>query len=149
VIPAVIFPIGDDHYAVAASSVREVVCEPRPTRLPTLAPSVLGAFNLRGEVVPLFDLAALLGVGTTLDAPFAVVVNTPTGSAGLAVGGLPLVVSLDEEIAPTELRGRLGVHAFGGRLAVLLDASELLTGGADVAGVPTGTATVVREMAGR
>ena len=62
--PAVIFPVGEDRYAVA---------HPRCARsLPTSAhagcrrrpPVLLGAFNLRGEVVPVFDTAVLLGIGT-------------------------------------------------------------------------------------
>jgi len=130
---AVLFPIGNDHYAVVASSVREVVCDPHVTRLPTSAASVVGAFNLRGEVVPLFDLAALVGTGRTVRAAYAVVVSTPGGPAGLAVDGLPLVVALSTEVAPSDLRGRLGVHRFEGGLAVLLDVVELLAGGADMA----------------
>ena len=70
-IPAVIFPVGADTYAVAADMVREVVSAPRPTRVPTVASELVGAINLRGEVVPMFDLAALLGIGSVVEAPFA------------------------------------------------------------------------------
>jgi chemotaxis signal transduction protein len=137
VTDAVLVPIGSDHYAVSAGAVREVVCAPHVTRLPTSAASVLGAFNLRGEVVPLFDLAALLGRGGSARASFAVVVSTPGGPAGLAVDGLPLVVALRPAVAPSELRGRHGVHAFDGGLAVLLDVAELLAGGVDMTAAAT------------
>jgi purine-binding chemotaxis protein CheW len=123
---AVILPIGEDRYAVAANTVREVVSEPRPTRLPTAPPVFLGAFNLRGEVVPLFDTAALLGIGNLADTSIAVVVNTAAGPAGLVVSGLPKVAVLNGEIAPSELRGTLGVYKVDDGIAVLVDVEALL-----------------------
>jgi purine-binding chemotaxis protein CheW len=123
---AVIFSIGEDLYAVDASTVREVVADPQPTRLPT-APSVfVGAFNLRGEVVPMFDTAALLGIGKLAEASIAVVVNTAAGPAALVVSGLPKVVVLDHAIGPSELRGTLGVYKVEEGIAVLVDIEALL-----------------------
>ena len=83
---AVLLPVGDDLYAVAAGSgargrrrsARRPGCRPRRRWCSAL-------FNLRGEIVPLFDTAALLGLGTLIDAPFAVVVETAAGPAGLVV----------------------------------------------------------------
>ena len=123
---AVIFPIGADLYAVAAHTVREVVSDPCPTRLPT-APSVFfGAFNLRGEVVPMFDTAALLGVGKLADTSIAVVVNTAAGPAALVVSGLPTVAVLEDAIGPSELQCTLGVYKVDEGIAVLVDIEALL-----------------------
>jgi purine-binding chemotaxis protein CheW len=130
-IPAVVFPIGEDRYAVPAEMVREVVGDCRPTRVPTVASELVGAFNLRGEVVPVFDLAALLGVGTLADGPFVVVVATSSGPAGLLVGGLPAVAVLAEQVAPAELRGARGVHRVDTGLAVLVDVEALLSASVD------------------
>jgi purine-binding chemotaxis protein CheW len=124
--PAVIFPIGEDRYAVATSAVREVVSDPHPTRLPTAPAVLLGAFNLRGEVIPMFDTAALLGIGTVVDTPVAVVVNTAAGAAALVVSGLPRFVVLENELGPSELRGTLGVYKVGDGIAVMLDIEALL-----------------------
>ena len=124
--PAVVFPIGNDRYAVATSVVREVVSEPRPTRLPTAPAALLGAFNLRGEVIPMFDTAALLGIGTVDGAPVAVVVNTTVGPAALVVSGLPKFVVLDHDTGPSELSGTLGVYAVDDGLAVMLDVEAML-----------------------
>lgn len=124
--PAVIFPIGEDRYAVPTSVVREVVSEPFPTRLPTAPAVLLGAFNLRGEVIPMFDTAALLGIGKVTDSPVAVVVNTAAGAAALIVSGLPRFVVLDGEVSPSELRGTLGVYAVDDGIAVMLDIEALL-----------------------
>jgi len=59
---AVLLPVGADLYAVPMGWVREVVAVPPPTRLVTAPPLVLGLFNLRGQIVPLLDTAALLGL---------------------------------------------------------------------------------------
>ena len=123
---AVVVPIGQDHYAISAHTVREVVSDPRATRLPTAPAVFLGAFNLRGEVVPMFDSAMLLGIGRLTNPSLAVVVNTKHGPAGLAVSGLPRVLNLGEELAASELRGTLGSYDADGDVAVLLDIEMLL-----------------------
>jgi purine-binding chemotaxis protein CheW len=118
---------------VATSAVREVVSEPVPTRLPTAPAVLLGAFNLRGEVIPMFDTATLLGIGKVTAAPVAVVVNTTAGAAALIVSGLPRFVVLDDEVSPSELRGTLGVYTVDDGIAVMLDIEALLVphGGSD------------------
>jgi len=125
-IPAVVFPIGEDRYAVATSAVREVVSDPRPTPLPTAPAALLGAFNLRGEVIPMFDTAALLGIGKLSETPIAVVVNTSAGPAALVATGLPKFVVLEAETGASELRGTLGVFALEDGVAVMLDIEAML-----------------------
>ncbi|MEP7112542.1 MAG: chemotaxis protein CheW [Ilumatobacteraceae bacterium] len=125
-IPAVLFPVGEDRYAIATSAVREVVSDPRPTLLPRAPTVLLGAFNLRGEVIPMFDTAALLGIGNVTGTSSAVVVNTTAGPAALVVSGLPAFVVLDGEIGPSELHGTLGVYAVDDDVAVLLDVEAIL-----------------------
>lgn len=124
----VVFPVGADRYAVATSVVREVVVDPRPTKLPTAPSVLLGAFNLRGEVVPLFDTAALLGIGEVSDAPMAVVVNTSAGPAALVADGLPVYVELENEVGPSQLRGTLGLYNVDDAVVVMLDIEAMLLG---------------------
>ena len=120
------FPIGEDRYAVATSVVREVVIDPLPTRLPTAPATVLGAFNLRGEVVPMFDTAELLGIGRVVGTPAAVVINTTAGPAALVVSDLPRFVVLDSEVGPSELRGTAGIFSVDGDVVVMLDVEAIL-----------------------
>ena len=101
--------------------VREVVAGPRITELPTAPGTVIGIFNLRGDIVPLFDVAALLGIGTIASHEFAVVIDTPLGSAGLAASGVPEAVTLSEPIGPAETSGAAGLYAVGTRIVTLLD----------------------------
>lgn len=125
-IPAVIFPIGEDRYAVPTSAVREIVANPHPTRLPNAPAALLGVFNLRGEVIPVFDTAAVLGIGEVVGAPVAVVINTTVGAAALVASGLPMFVVLESELGPSELRGTLGIFRVDDGVAVMLDVEALL-----------------------
>ncbi|MCU1658360.1 MAG: chemotaxis protein CheW [Pseudonocardiales bacterium] len=131
----VLLPLGDDLYAVPVEWVREVITAPPITRLLTAPASVLGLFNLRGEIVPLLDAAVLLGVGETKAIAFCIVLNSERGPAALATTGLPHRGSLEDSSGPSELPGTTGVYNVGGRAVVLLDVESLLAadrlGGAD------------------
>jgi len=81
-------PVGSEWYLVDMRWLQEVVAEPTISELPTAPGSILGLFNLRGEIVPLFDTGVLLGLAPTASAPFALVVETDLGPAGLAATGV-------------------------------------------------------------
>jgi chemotaxis signal transduction protein len=48
-------------YALALAELREVVVGVTVTRVPATTPALLGVAGLRGQLVPVFDLGALLG----------------------------------------------------------------------------------------
>jgi len=130
---AVLLPVGAEVYALDIDWVREVVAGPEVAPLVTAPPFVVGLFNLRGQIVPLFDTAALLGVGrpgpdpAAGPAPFAAVVETPDGLAGLAATALPWRTELGAVTGPSERPGTAGVHRDGDRVVVRLDPAVLLT----------------------
>ena len=126
-VQTLLLPVGDDLYALPMDSVREVVAAPAVTRLVTAPSNVLGLFNLRGQIVALFDTAELLGTGTIGTAAFAVVVNSPEGPAGLAATGLPQRGVLDEPVGESELPGTNGQFHVDQHIAVLLNPVSLLT----------------------
>lgn len=123
---ALLLPVGPEWYAVDTTSVREVVARPLVVRLPTAPATVLGVFNLRGEIVPLFDTAALLGVGAQAEHPFVAVVETALGPAGLNATAVPEAARLTEHASAAELPGASGVYAHDGRLVVLVEPETLL-----------------------
>jgi purine-binding chemotaxis protein CheW len=125
-VQGLLLPIGEDVYAIETASVREVVAKPDLHLLPTAPTSVLGVFNLRGEIVPVFDLAGLLGLGTTGDAVFVAVVDTSLGPAGLALTGYAETADLGEPIAASDTPGTLATYSIGQQLAVLVDITTLL-----------------------
>lgn len=124
---AILLPVCAEWYAVPLNRVREVVASPPVTLLATAAPMVLGLFNLRGQIVPLFDTAALLGIGTVGTVSFAAVMQTPDGPAGLATTALPERVVLGKSTRPSELAGTNGIYQLDRRVVVLLDLAVLLT----------------------
>jgi purine-binding chemotaxis protein CheW len=137
---ALVMPVGADLYAVPIDWVREVVAAPALTGLVTAPPVVLGLINLRGEIVPLLDTAALLGVGTLADVAFAAVLRTPFGPAALAATGLPEPAALGEAAGPSELFGTAGVYQLERGVAALLEPAAMLVperlGGGDLRDAP-------------
>jgi len=125
-VQALLLPVGPEWYAVDTAWAREVVAAPLAVPLPTAPPSVLGVFNLRGEIIPLFDAGALLGVGGSGDHPYAVVVDTALGPAALAAHAVPEVAVLGEQTGGADLPGAVSTHAVDDRLAVLLDVEAVL-----------------------
>lgn len=54
--------VGGEQYALAVEYVNEVVNVGELTPVPGAADSVLGLRNVNGEIVPVFDLAKVLGI---------------------------------------------------------------------------------------
>jgi purine-binding chemotaxis protein CheW len=125
---ALLVPVGLDLYAVPMDAVREVVRAPLVTKLPTAPALVLGLFNLRGEIVPLLDTPATMGLSRIPAWSFVAVVRSRIGSAGLAATALPEPVTLGEAVGPSESPATAGTYTVGQRLAVLLDIEALLGG---------------------
>jgi purine-binding chemotaxis protein CheW len=129
-VKALLLPVGSDYYALAMTSVREVVAEPRVTPLPTAPEQVLGLFNLRGEIVPLFDTGLLLGLGRLEGSSFCAVVLTALGPAGLSATGLPEAAELGEPVAGSDIPGSVASYAVDDRLTTLLDVEAVMAPGA-------------------
>ena len=122
---ALVLPVGSDLFAVPTQYVREVVASPRPTPLPTGPATLLGVFNLRGEIVPFFDTAALLELGHIARLDYGAVVKTALGPAGLVTTAIPQVTILGDRIGSTELAASAGSYALGTSIVVLLDVEAL------------------------
>jgi chemotaxis signal transduction protein len=127
-LTALLVPVGPDLYAVPMDAVREVVRAPPVTDLPTAPALILGLFNLRGEIVPLLDTPALLGLGRIPEWSFVAVVRSSLGPAGLAATALPESVALGVSVGSSESPATAGTYAVGRRLAVLLHIEQLLAG---------------------
>jgi purine-binding chemotaxis protein CheW len=123
---AILLPVGRDWYALPPVALQEVVAGPVVTEVPMAPPTVRGLFNVRGQIVPLLDTGVLLGLEPTAACPFAVVVQTAHGPAGLAVTGMPEPAELAWLVGPTRARGTVGAYAAGERIAVMLDPMALV-----------------------
>jgi chemotaxis signal transduction protein len=125
-VDAVLIPVGGDVYAVPIEWVREVVVAPALTQLVTGPATVLGLFNLRGEIVPLLDTAALLGLVHADPVAFSVVLHTHLGPVALSASAVPLRRQLTESLGPAEHTAGAELYRFDARVAVLLDVQAVL-----------------------
>lgn len=123
---ALLLPVGDETYAVELTSLHAVVGDPKVYKIPTAPRGVLGAINLRGEIVAVLDTADLLGLGRTELVAFAAVLDHPSGAVALAAEGRPVTVQLGRQVAGAELAGTKGTFAVDDGIATLLDPATLL-----------------------
>jgi len=124
----VLAPVGADVYAVPIDRVLQVAVAPALTRLVTAPPHVLGLFSLRGQIVPLLDTSALLGLGASAAFTFVLVLQSPDGLVGLTATAFPERAVLGVCVGTSELPGTDGSYLRGDRVVVLLDIDVLLTG---------------------
>ncbi len=92
-----VFACGGSLYAVRAECASEVVNLPSLTRVPGAAPHLLGVFAHRGEVLPVIDLARLIGKSVDEEFKRVVLVRVPRGAmaftATKVIGVSPIVGS--------------------------------------------------------
>ncbi|MGH8226102.1 MAG: chemotaxis protein CheW [Gammaproteobacteria bacterium] len=83
----VAFVIGEHALVAARTEIREVITWPGVTRVPRAKPWLLGIANVRGQLVPVTDLARWAGLGESARSRESrvIVVNHPDIPAGLLV----------------------------------------------------------------
>jgi len=85
-IQMVIFFVADQEFAVPIDLVQEVIRSALATKLPAAPYFIAGVMNLRGRVVPLLDMAALLGLPSDDDGrAFTIICRVKGLSLGLMV----------------------------------------------------------------
>jgi purine-binding chemotaxis protein CheW len=135
------FTIGSEEYGVDITAVREIKGWTPTTNLPNAPAHMRGVINLRGTIVPIFDLRARFGGGETevTSRHVIVVVRIETRTVGILVDAVSDILTLgSEEIKPVPevdcgidasfLTGLVNVEE---RMVALLDL-ELLFGAEDL-----------------
>ncbi len=124
--------VGEDSYAIELLRVQEVGRTAPIVAMRGAAPSVLGAMNLRGRIVPVFDLGLWLGTGrvTPDERARIVVVERDNELIGALVSAVDDVVTLGpDRIEPPLMaspsRAIVGVARVVAKPTVLLDANAL------------------------
>lgn len=118
--------VGEEHYALPVEHVLEVAELGALEPVPGAPASVLGVRNLRGQVVPVLDAAALLGVEHRAQPRRIVIVEAGGRRAGLAVDALTDVAPLPEATEPREGRALAGAALVDGTLVGIVDVPALL-----------------------
>jgi purine-binding chemotaxis protein CheW len=117
------FKVGAEEYAIDILAVREIKGWISTTVLPNQPEFVLGVMNLRGAIVPVFDLRCRFGQGLTqaTRSHVVIIVSTLNRIIGLLVDAVSdiLTVNADEiRPVPETERDRAGAEFLAGIIAV-------------------------------
>src|SRR5579864_3417498 len=100
----VVFTLGTEHYALAIQQVHEIIRYSEPRSVASRTDWVRGVISLRGRIVPVYDVAARLGIASELtEQSKIVIVEAGAETAGVIVDSVEevLTVSADQlEEAP-------------------------------------------------
>ena len=118
--------VGGERYALPIDDVVEVTRIGDLTPVPGAPDAVLGVQKLRGQVVPVVDLGAVVGMSRSQQRGSVVVVDDSGQPAGLAVDALLDVADLVAEPSDSPEGPLLGSAILEGSLVGLLDARRSL-----------------------
>ncbi len=92
------FSLGDQTYSVEITTVREIRAWNGATPLPNTREFVRGVINLRGTIVPIFDLRARFGGGRTSPTKTHVVVVMSVGEkwVGILVDAVSDILTINK-----------------------------------------------------
>lgn len=118
------FTIDGAEYGVDIMKVREIKGWSATTAIPNSPPHVRGVINLRGIIVPIFDLRARFGMGLTDPGKMHVVIIVIIGArtVGLLVDAVSDIISIEPgAIRPVPEMGTQTEDAFLDGLVALQD----------------------------
>jgi len=117
--------VADEHYALPVADVLEVAELGEVTPVPAAGAAVLGVRNLRGQVLPVVDLATVFELSPTQ--PGRIVIAERGGlRAGLAVDGVAGVEELPEASEEVDSRHLAGAALADGVLVGVVDVGSVL-----------------------
>ena len=132
----VTFTLGDGEYGIEILNVQEFKGYCAVTPVPNMPPHLRGVMNLRGVIIPVFDLRVRFGLEAALNDFTVIVVAVVNGrTVGLVVDTVSDVIEIDASAiqetpefsrrAPTAfLRGMAKTND---RLVILLDLDHLVS----------------------
>jgi len=115
------FRVGEQEYAIDILMVQEIRGQTPITVLPQTPSHVRGAMNLRGTIVPVYDVRERFGLGTSEYTRFSVIIVVAVGprQVGLLVDAVSDVIDLgaDQLEPPPDLGVSEGYVQALGRVA--------------------------------
>jgi len=131
------FKVAHEEYAIDIMKIKEIIKPREVTEVPRVPAFVRGILSLRGNIIPVFDMRARLGMpeGSPGEQERIVVVNRQGSFCGVLVDQVIQVVRIPEagiEPPPVVLEGidRDFVRGIGqlpgGRMVILLDMEKVL-----------------------
>ncbi|MDV7338692.1 chemotaxis protein CheW [Terasakiella sp. A23] len=146
------FTIGEEEYGVDIMAVREIKAWTETTHLPNTPEFMRGVLNLRGLIVPIFDLRCRFGRGLTEatkmhvviivkveDRLVGILVDTVSDIISISKPQIQQVPKMDRNIDDEFLSGLVTVES---RMVALLDVELLFKPQSIEAGIALGEAAV-------
>ena len=126
----VVFSLGAEEYALPIAAVHEIIRFSEPRSVASEVAWIRGVIGLRGKIIPIFDLAARLGLAGSGGEPGKIVIlETGTGQVGVMVDDVEEVLTVEPsqlEDVPTANRDSIeAIAKIDDRLVVLLNADGL------------------------
>jgi purine-binding chemotaxis protein CheW len=121
----VVFTLGSEHYALPIQEVHEIIRYTEPRSVASRADWVRGVISLRGRIVPVYDVAARLGISSELSEDTKIViVEAGSETAGVIVDSVEEVLTVEdnqiEEAPGADTTLIESIARVGERLIVLL-----------------------------
>jgi purine-binding chemotaxis protein CheW len=131
------FVLGAEEYGIRIEHVHEIIALLPVTRVPRTPAVVLGVINLRGKIVPVFDMHKKFGMKEEAATRHTciIVVSVADSKVGIVVDCVREVVSIrDEQVEPPPTFGSdvstehlLGIATTNGGARLLLAIERVLT----------------------
>lgn len=121
----VVFTLGTEEYALPIQQVHEIIRYAEPRSVASRADWVRGVISLRGRIIPVYDLAARLGLASELsEQTKIVIVEAGNETAGVIVDGVEEVLTVEDgqlqEAPGADTTVIESIAKIGDRLVVLL-----------------------------
>ena len=126
--PLVVFSLGNEEYALPIGAVHEIIRFSEPRSVASGVPWIRGVIGLRGKIIPIFDLAARMGLAPSSPGKIVIIADG-SGQLGVMVDEVEEVLTVTgdqlEEIPTADREAIEAVARIGDRLVVLLNTSGL------------------------
>jgi chemotaxis signal transduction protein len=114
-----------EAYAVPIGNVVEIASLGDLTAVPGARPEILGVRNLRGQILPVIDLAQVLGLNATEPPRQLLVAEAGSTQAGFAIDEVSQVGELPDPTEAAESDFLLGTMIHEGRLLAVIDVPRI------------------------
>jgi purine-binding chemotaxis protein CheW len=127
----VVFSLGSEEYALPIGSVHEIIRYSEPRSVASEVPWIRGIIGLRGKIVPIFDLAARMGLEPSEPGKI-VIVSSGSGQVGVMVDEVEEVLTVTseqlEDVPSANSDSIEAIAKIEDRLVILLNPAGLFAG---------------------
>lgn len=93
------FMIGDEHYAIKANQVKEIVDYIQITKIPQSNSAIMGVTNIRGDIIPIVDPRIRFNLGeTSIEKRTSFIILNVTNEETEESSSIAIIVDLVNEV---------------------------------------------------